>query len=75
MRYLYELPKVVFNNKAYYLDHRLEELRGVRDPNDKVDLEVYEAEMERRRQRGLQIEAETARFRAKIRERDYDRSM
>jgi len=61
VRYLYELPKVVFNNKAYYLDHRLEELRGVRDPNDRVDLEVYEAE--------------TARFRAKIRERGYDRSM
>jgi hypothetical protein len=61
VRYLYELPKVVFNNKAYYLDHRLEELRGVRDPNDRVDLEVHEAE--------------TARFRAKIRERGYDRSM
>jgi hypothetical protein len=30
VRYLYELPKVVLNSKAYYLDHRLEELRGVR---------------------------------------------
>ncbi len=75
MRYLYELPKVVFNSKAYYLDHRLEELRNVRDPNDKIDLEVYEAEMERRRQRGVQLEAETARCRAKIRERGFDRSM
>lgn len=75
VRYLYELPKVVFNHKANYLDRRLEELRGVLDQNDKIDLEVYEAEMERRRQRGLQLEAETARFRAKIRERGYDRSM
>jgi hypothetical protein len=74
VRYLYELPKVVFNSKAYYLDYRLEELRNVRDPNDKIDLEVYEAETERRRQRGLQLEADTERFRAKIRERGYDRS-
>jgi hypothetical protein len=75
VRYLYELPKVVFNNQAYYLDYRLEELRNVRDPNDKIDLEVYEAEVERRRQRGLQLEADTERFRAKIRERGFDRSM
>ena len=63
MRYLYELPKVVFNHNAYCLDRRLEELRGVRDPNDKIDLEVYEAEMERRHQRGIQLEADTERFR------------
>ena len=75
MRYLYELPKVVFNHKAYYLDRRLEELRNVRDPNDKIDLEVYEKEMERRRQRGLALEEETARFRAKMRDRGYDKSM
>ncbi|MCA3642831.1 MAG: hypothetical protein IOC63_13390 [Methylobacterium sp.] len=75
MRYLYELPKVVFNHKAYYLDRRLEELRNVWAPNDKIDLEICEMEMERRRQRGLQLEADTERFRAKIRERGYDRSM
>jgi hypothetical protein len=75
VRYLYELPKVVFNHKAYYLDRRLEELRNVRDPNDKIDLEVYEKEMERRRQRGLTLEEETARFRAKMRDRGYDKSM
>lgn len=75
MRYLYELPKVVFNSKAYYLDVRLEELRNVRDPNDKIDLEVYEAEMERRRQRGLQREAEMNRMMTKIRDRDRERSI
>ncbi len=72
MRYLYELPKVVFNHKAYYLDRRLEELRNVRDPNDKIDLEVYEAEMERRRQRGLKLEEESARLREKKREPSHD---
>ena len=77
MRYLYELPKVVFNHKAYYLDRRLEELRNVRDPNDKIDLEVYEAEMERRRQLGLQRDNEVDRMlaRVRVRARDRERSM
>lgn len=75
MRYIYELPKVVFNHKAYYLDRRLEELRNVRDPNDKIDLEVYEAEMECRRQRGLQRETEVDRMLARVRARDRERSM
>jgi hypothetical protein len=75
VRYLYELPKVVFNHKAYYLDRRLEEPRNVRDPNDKIDLEVYEMEMERRRQRGLQRETEVRRMLTKVRARDRERSM